>query len=538
VTARRRFVGLLTLLSALLALLSYISLTWFYDSAVAVSFWPANALILAFLLRGFRNFRERAAALGLSFLVLTAVDLLLGAKPVIAVGFTAANCVEIAVAAWVLRKAPMPLANERSLLELIAGGVILGPLASSLVAGAALEIDHRGGFQGAPQWLISDMAGMAVFAPAFLSVRWKALPEHFSPSDIGKALGAQLLVAAVALFAFSIPRYGALLAISPVVVLAVWSGREAGGAIAVAIVGAIGALMTALGYGPIAQSAPADLGPVIKLQIIVAAQILTVHPLAMALARLDAYASSADAGRREAERRSAMRAKLLAHVSHEIRSPLSGVLGLAELMRNGALGELTASQKDGVARIADCAAEMQALAADLLDTAAVESGRVRVEARPVEVAPAVEQAIAAARFRTRAYDFKTALVGDWPERLSVQADPYRLKQVLINLLVNAAKYGGRPARAEIAVRDRGSRVRLEVSDNGRGVPEHLREGLFRPFERLGAERSQVEGSGLGLSVARELVELQGGAIGVEQSRLGGARFWIELPKVQETAQAA
>jgi signal transduction histidine kinase len=120
----------------------------------------------------------------------------------------------------------------------------------------------------------------------------------------------------------------------------------------------------------------------------------------------------------------------------------------------------------------------------------------------------------------------------------VSADPQRLKQVLVNLMVNAAKYGGRPPRIEIGARAVGDRVRIEVSDNGPGVPQGLREALFRPFERLGAEKTDVEGSGLGLAVSRELIQLQGGSIGVEEGPMGGARFYVELNRVAVVAVAA
>jgi signal transduction histidine kinase len=532
----RRFLLLLALLTGLIGALCAVSLAFFADSQVVVSFWPANALALAFLLRAFRGGGERAIALGAVFAVLVATSLAFGGHALTAVGFAAGNVVEIAVAVWLLRSLALPLKDEGALLRLFGAAVVAGPIASSLVAGLTIGLDRGWGASvgGALQWLVCDAVAMAVFVPAFLSVRWANPFQAVKAPALLPALGAQLLVALVTTAVFTLADKPLIFLISPCMVLAVWTGRAAGGAAAVAVMAVIAGLMTALGLGPIVQAEHAPAMQVVGLELFTAAQIFTVHPLALALSRLDGFAREAEALRLEAERRSDVRAKLLAHVSHEIRSPLSGVIGLAELMQNGALGELTPAQKDGMSQITDCAADMQALASDLLDAAAVQSGRMKVEMTTVEVSDAMYQAVAGARFRTREFAPRIELTGDWSGRLLVHADPQRLKQVLINLLVNAAKYGGRPPRVEIGAHAMGSRVRIEVSDNGRGVPADLRESLFTPFERLGAEKSDVEGSGLGLAVARELVQLQGGVIGVEDGPLGGARFFVEL--LREGAQ--
>jgi signal transduction histidine kinase len=537
---RHRFVGLLALMVAATGALCAVSLGFFSESSVVVSFWPANALTLAFVLRGFRGPIERAAALFAAFLTLTGVSLALRAEPMIAIGFSAANVLETAIAAVLLQRIRMPLRDEKALLALVGAAVVTGPLVSSAVAGLTIAM-ARGtatAFNGAVQWLVCDAVGMAVFAPAFLSVRFKNPFSALRRRALFPLIGAQLLVMAAACAVFFIAERPVIFLLSPFVILAVWTGRAPGGAAAVAQIAAIGGLATALGFGPLVHAVPEPGLRVVGLQLFIATQILVVHPLSIALARLDGYARTADTLRLEAERRSDMRAKLLAHVSHEIRSPLSGVMGLAELMKNGALGDLTEAQLDGMSQITDCAADMQALASDLLDAAAVQSGRMKVAMSEVEVTDAMYQAVAGARFRTREYAPRIELAGDWSGELVVRADPQRLKQVLINLMVNAAKYGGRPPRIEIGAREVGGRVRIEVSDNGAGVPESLREALFRPFERLGAERTDVEGSGLGLAVARELISLQGGTIGVDDGPLGGARFYIELQRAEQPAAEA
>ena len=537
---RHRFLIRLAAMVVSMAALVAVSLWFFSDSQVVVSFWPANALMLAFLLRGFHGRRERAIATAAGFLAFAGVSLVLRSSPVTALGFSLANVCEVALAAWLLRGLTLPLKDGKSLLELVVACVVVGPLASAALAGLTIGLTR--GFQdsvgSATQWFVCDAVGMAVFAPAFLSI---SLDKPFAAlrlRALAPAIGAQVLVLCATLLLFFVAQHPIIFALSPIVIFAVWTGRAPGGALAVAQIAVIGSLATALGYGPIVHAEPLISMRVVGLQLFLAAQIFTVHPLAMALAKLDASTRTAEALRAEAEQRSDMRAKLLAHVSHEIRSPLSGVLGLAELMKNGAMGDLTEAQKDGMSQITDCAADMQALASDLLDAAAVQSGRMSVTLGEVEVTDAMYQAIAGARFRTREFAPRIELAGDWSGQMAVSADPQRLKQVLVNLMVNAAKYGGRPPRIEIGARAVGDRVRIEVSDNGPGVPQGLREALFRPFERLGAEKTDVEGSGLGLAVSRELIQLQGGSIGVEEGPMGGARFYVELHRVAVVAVAA
>ena len=537
---RQRFLIRLAIMVASMGALVAVSLWFFSNSQVVVSFWPANALMLAFLLRAFHGRRERTIATVAGFLAFAAVSLLLRSSPVTALGFSFANVCEVALAAWLLRGLKLPINDGKGLLELVGACVIVGPLASSALAALTIGLTRgvQDSFGGAMQWFVCDAVGMAVFAPAFLSISLDKPFAALRSRALAPAIGAQILVLAASLALFFVAQNPLIFALSPMVIFAVWTGRAPGGALAVAQIAVIGSLATALGYGPIVHAEPLMAMRVVGLQLFLAAQVLTVHPLAMALAKLDGYTRTAESLRDEAERRSDMRAKLLAHVSHEIRSPLSGVLGLAELMKNGAMGDLTEAQKDGMSQITDCAADMQALASDLLDAAAVQSGRMKVALSEVEVSDAMYQAIAGARFRTREYAPRIELTGDWSGRLTVNADPQRLKQVLINLMVNAAKYGGRPPRIDIGARAVGDRVRIEVSDNGAGVPRGLREALFRPFERLGAEKTDVEGSGLGLAVARELIQLQGGTIGVEDGALGGARFYIELNRVALAAVAA
>ena len=294
-----------------------------------------------------------------------------------------------------------------------------------------------------------------------------------------------------------------------------------------------------MGMGPAAVADLASVSRTGLMQLLLASMVFTVLPISALLRRLDTVAAQLRERQERAEELNALKARLLAYVSHEIRSPLSGVTALAQLMRDGALGELTPQQRDGVERIAMAGAEVDQLARDLTDTAAIQAGRARVAIGPVNIGEAMASAVGAARFRVAEYQGEVEVVVDACTVLDVAADPLRLRQILVNLLVNGAKYGGRPAWVRIGARltDRGA-IRFEISDNGAGVPVDRRADLFKDFERLGAETTGLEGAGLGLALSNEIARLQNGTLGVGDGDLGGGLFWLELPLWTEAMAAA
>jgi signal transduction histidine kinase len=157
----------------------------------------------------------------------------------------------------------------------------------------------------------------------------------------------------------------------------------------------------------------------------------------------------------------------------------------------------------------------------------------------VLISEAMRSAVNAARFRLADPSAVIEIIGDLGEDLRVAADPLRLRQILVNLLVNGAKYGGRPAQVRIsAALAGGCKIRFEVSDNGAGIAPERRANLFKDFERLGAETSGLEGAGLGLALSNEIARLQNGVLGVGDGERGGGLFWLELPVWTDEAAAA
>jgi len=234
--------------------------------------------------------------------------------------------------------------------------------------------------------------------------------------------------------------------------------------------------------------------------------------------------------RREAERASHAKSEFLSRMSHEFRTPLNAILGFAQLLQLEVGGE----HQESVAHIMTAGRHLLDLVNEILDISGIESGRLRLTLEPVEAAALVAEAVDL--MRPAAEGRRVAVEVDAPSLcgLCVLADRQRLKQVLLNLLSNAVKFnvdGGR-----VVVRGAADgRPRLCVTDTGPGIAPEERSRLFRPFERLGAAKAGIEGTGLGLALCKNLVDAMGGAVGVDSAPGAGSTFWVELPAADAPA---
>lgn len=225
---------------------------------------------------------------------------------------------------------------------------------------------------------------------------------------------------------------------------------------------------------------------------------------------------------------SAAKTEYLSRMSHELRTPLAAILGFADLLL------VRAQQPDdieGLTAILQAAEHLVGLVNDVLDIARIESGKELLSVEPVDVNAVLEECVALMRPRAEARHIRleTRIAG--VAGAMVLADRQRLVQVLLNLISNAVKYDREHGRVTVAasLQDEGH-LRIAVHDTGPGISAEGINRLFQPFERLGAERGDVQGTGLGLALTKQLVELMGGHVGVEQGRPQGAVFWIELPR--------
>ena len=232
-----------------------------------------------------------------------------------------------------------------------------------------------------------------------------------------------------------------------------------------------------------------------------------------------------------AERANMAKTQFLSHMSHELRTPLNSVVGFSQLLQLDRGAPLSATQQAHARQIESAGSHLLSMINDLLDLSRIESGTVSMSLEAVDVRESIDEAIslvskAAADARLRV-DVRFA-DGVMAER--VEADRVRLRQVLVNLLSNAVKYN-RPGGSVCVLVNPGSQdgeLAIEVKDTGQGMSAEQLGHLFEPFNRLGAERSHIEGTGIGLMITRGLVELMGGQLQVSSEPGVGSSFTVVL----------
>jgi PAS domain S-box-containing protein len=228
-----------------------------------------------------------------------------------------------------------------------------------------------------------------------------------------------------------------------------------------------------------------------------------------------------------AEATSRAKSEFLASMSHELRTPLNSILGFAQLFgMDPGLPKKTRAQAHEIERAGQ---HLLSLVNDLLDLARIESGKLEIFSEPVSIKAVVSDSLAMVAPIAHERGIGLVNAGGVCEKILVQADRTRLQQVLINLLANAIKYNRPAGTVQLACRVSEGSVRVAITDTGPGIPAHKQSRMFSAFDRLGAERGQVEGSGIGLVITRRIVEAMGGRIDFESVDGQGSTFWVEFP---------
>jgi signal transduction histidine kinase/ActR/RegA family two-component response regulator len=224
------------------------------------------------------------------------------------------------------------------------------------------------------------------------------------------------------------------------------------------------------------------------------------------------------------------KSEFLSRMSHELRTPLNAVLGFGQLLQMDALTE---PQMENVAQILRSGHHLLGLINEVLDIAAIETGRVTLSVEPVELDEVIREAVTL--IGIKASEMNVALVVENDPSCWVAGDRQRILQVLLNLFSNAVKYNreGGSVRAKVACDEDVSSI--EVEDTGPGIPEEHLDRLFQPFDRLGMEATSVEGVGLGLSLSKVLLEAMGGSISVRSVVGKGTMFRVEVPTTSPPA---
>jgi PAS domain S-box-containing protein len=224
--------------------------------------------------------------------------------------------------------------------------------------------------------------------------------------------------------------------------------------------------------------------------------------------------------------------EFLSRMSHELRTPLNSILGFAQLLE---LDELTSGQYESLRHISRAGGHLLELINEILDMARIDAGKLDLALEPVSLDEVVREV--ATLMQPQAEQFDVAVDVGSIRAPHVLADRQRLRQSITNLVSNAIKYNRRGGLVRIhGDSTSAGRVRLTVADSGPGIPADKQASVFAPFERLGAEQTKVEGTGVGLTLAKRVIEAMGGAIGFD-SRVGvGSTFWIELDAVREPVE--
>jgi signal transduction histidine kinase/ActR/RegA family two-component response regulator len=224
------------------------------------------------------------------------------------------------------------------------------------------------------------------------------------------------------------------------------------------------------------------------------------------------------------------KSQFLSRMSHELRTPLNSVLGFAQLLE---LNELEPEDRDAVDHILKGGHHLLDLINEVLDISRIESGDLALSIESVPAQEVVGEALDL--IRPLAAARTVHIVADDRATCAhyVFADRQRLKQVLLNLLSNAVKYNRVGGSISVSCEEAaGARLRLKVADTGPGIAPGDRSLLFVPFERLGAELTDVDGTGIGLALSRRLAEAMGGTLDLDSTPGSGSTFWVELPLVE------
>jgi signal transduction histidine kinase/CheY-like chemotaxis protein len=510
--------------------------------ASATPLWPPTGIALAALVIG--GYRWWPAIFLGAFLA----NVTTAGSVATSLGIAAGNAAEALVGAWLVGRfanGRQAFALPRTIFAFVFGAGFVAPAISATAGVSSLALGGYAAWSAFGTiwltWWLGDVAGALVVAP--LLIVWANEPRmgDFRPRlgeavallAISIAAGALVFGGAIRMDAHDAPL--AFLCLPPLVWGAYRFGPR-GATTVLAVLSTIAAAGTLQAHGPFAVGGPnASLLMLQAFLITIAVTILPLAALAAELARREARSAEnararegAESARADAEAASRAKDEFLAVLSHELRTPLTAIVGWARMLR---AGNLPAGAMANAIEVIDrnAAAQVQ-LIEELLDVSRIVSGTLRLELRPVKLAPVLGAAIDAVRptAERKGVHITSSVAASLD---LVTADAGRLQQVFWNLLANAVKFtpsGGSVAVTATADADGGARV--SVADTGSGIDAATLPHVFERFRQADSSMTRHHGGlGLGLTLVKHIVELHGGTVRAESDGPGqGATFTITL----------
>ncbi|HEY0650871.1 sensor histidine kinase [Phenylobacterium sp.] len=496
------------------------------------AFWPANAVLLGLFLRAPRlatPFGWSAAALAY-----VAADLITGGTWIRTLLLTGANLAGVVVGFVLLSRLhadDLALKRPTSVIS-----VTLGAAVASVAVGLVGAASHPLLFHGAPSfgvfffWAATELANYMIVLPVILTA-----PDRFTPGAwlerLRRTRPGEVAPVVVYFVVLALtPVLGASGALAFPVPALLWCALVYGRAgaawlnlsFAVWVVLVVSANPTTFG---LALDTPAE-----RLSLRLGVMLVALGPIMVAsvMAARDALLREATLARKSAEDAMAARSLLLATMTHELRSPLTSVVGFSNLMVKQSFGPLGNPKYVDYAQSIELAgSHLSDLVTDLLDTAKLEAGRLELASARISSGDVVDQALRLVRGLALESGVTVSTgAGPWPE---IWADPRAVKQVLINLVSNGIKFSRPDSAVTVTGEIVGERLFIHVVDQGQGIAPSDLPLVGRAYAQAGDAQSRRQGTGLGLTLSSELVRQHGGKLVIDSTVGVGTRVTFDLP---------
>jgi len=231
----------------------------------------------------------------------------------------------------------------------------------------------------------------------------------------------------------------------------------------------------------------------------------------------------------EANSANIAKSEFISHMSHEFKTPLNAIAGFSQLLYLDDTQPLSKEQKENVKDIMDASGHLLLLIDDVLDLSVIESGKVNMSIEPVHIGDLVNTCFRLLTPLANKQNINLFVDINTPSSMSIIADKRGIKQVLFNLISNAIKYNNEHGSVTLSTWCDGEFVFIEVKDSGMGIPEEKQNAIFESFNRIGRENSEIEGTGIGLSITKKIVTEMKGEIGFQSALNSGSTFWVKVP---------